>query len=68
MGLSVALFSCPVFLDGYAPFCDVVVLSESLFLSFCAVQDDLASEGLLLIRVQPDERGRYGFNVKVAYT
>ncbi len=28
-------------------------------------QDDLASEGLLLIRVKPDEGGRYGFNIKV---
>jgi hypothetical protein len=45
----------------------VAVLSE-LFLSLFALQDDLASEGLLLIRVQPDERGRYGFNVKVMYT
>jgi tyrosine-protein phosphatase non-receptor type 4 len=26
--------------------------------------DDLASEGLLLIRLEADERGRYGFNVK----
>ncbi len=29
------------------------------------IQDDLASEGLLLIRMKPDERGRYGFNIKV---
>ena len=27
--------------------------------------DDLASEGLLLIRMEPDDRGRYGFIVKV---
>ena len=27
--------------------------------------DDLASEGLLLIRMAPDDRGRYGFIVKV---
>ena len=27
--------------------------------------DDLASEGLLLIRIQPDVHGRYGFIVKV---
>jgi tyrosine-protein phosphatase non-receptor type 4 len=26
--------------------------------------DDLASEGLLLIRLEADDRGRYGFNVK----
>ena len=30
--------------------------------------DDLASEGLLLIRMQPDDRGRYGFIVKVRKT
>ena len=29
-------------------------------------QDDLASDGLLLIRLEADERGRYGFNVKVS--
>ena len=28
--------------------------------------DDLAAEGLLLIRMQPDQQGRYGFIVKVA--
>ena len=28
--------------------------------------DDLASEGLLLIRMEPDDRGRYGFIVKVS--
>ena len=67
MRLSVSLFLCSVFLERDVPFYDVAVLSE-LFLSFFAVQDDLASEGLLLIRVQPDERGRYGFNVKVMYT
>ena len=27
--------------------------------------DDLAAEGLLLIRMQPDQQGRYGFIVKV---
>ena len=27
--------------------------------------DDLASEGLLLIRISPNEQGRYGFIVKV---
>ena len=26
----------------------------------------MASEGLLLIRLEADERGRYGFNVKVS--
>jgi len=30
--------------------------------------DDLASEGLLLIRMEPDERGRFGFNIKVSLT
>lgn len=28
--------------------------------------DDLASEGLLLIRMEPDEQGRYGFIVNVS--
>ena len=28
--------------------------------------DDLASEGLLLIRVLPSKQGRYGFIVKVS--
>lgn len=28
--------------------------------------DDLASEGLLLIRMEPDDKGRYGFIVKVS--
>ena len=29
--------------------------------------DDLASEGLLLIRMEPDDGGRYGFIVKVSF-
>lgn len=27
----------------------------------------MASEGLLLIRIEADDRGRYGFNVKVSH-
>ena len=47
----------------------MAVLNEAFLTYFFVVQDDLAS-GLLhiQIRVQPDERGRYGFDVKVMYT
>ena len=67
MGLSLrVLFSHPIILECDVSFCDMAMLNEA-FLSLFAVQNDLASEGLLLIRVQPDERGGYGFNVRVVY-